>query len=60
MSTAFDTSYRQLVLLILDKIINEDELRVVQFLLSNTKINTRIEKADIQVPLKSIVATRGL
>ncbi|GFS24877.1 retrovirus-related Pol polyprotein LINE-1 [Elysia marginata] len=52
-STAFDTIDREVLL----KILEEDELRLIPFLLSNTQINTRINKADIQVPFTSNVGT---
>ena len=42
MSAAFDTIDRHKLLDILQTIIQEDEHRIIRFLLSNTKINTRI------------------
>ena len=42
MSAAFDTIDRETLLNILQTIIEEDELRLVQFLLSNTCLNIRI------------------
>ena len=45
MSAAFDTINRQKLLLILSEIIEEDELRMVRFLLSNTVINMNINGA---------------
>ena len=47
MSAAFDTIDRDILLQILKNIVEEDELRLIQFLLSNTHINTRINNADI-------------
>ena len=42
MSAAFDTIDRATLLNILETIIEEDELRLVRFLLSNTCLNIRI------------------
>ena len=57
MSAAFDTIDRDIVLQILKNIVEEDELRLIQFLLSNTHINTRINNADINAPFTSNVGT---
>ena len=40
---------------ILKDIVEEDELRLIQFLLSNTHINTRINNAGINAPFTSNV-----
>ena len=45
MTAAFDTIDRNQLLNIIATIVNEDELRIIRFLLSNTKINTRIKGA---------------
>ena len=45
MTAAFDTIDRNQLLNIIAIIVNEDELRIISFLLSNTKINTRINGA---------------
>ena len=45
MTAAFDTIDRNQLLNIIATIVNEDELRIIRFLLSNTKINTRINGA---------------
>ena len=45
MTTAFDTIDRNQLLNIMATIVNEDELRIIRFLMSNTKINTRINGA---------------
>ena len=45
MTPAFDTIDRNQLLNIIATIVNEDELRIIRFLLSNTKINTRINGA---------------
>ena len=45
MTAAFDTIDRNQLLNIVATIVNEDELRIIRFLLSNTKINTRIKGA---------------
>ena len=42
MTPAFDTIDRNQLLTIIATIVNEDELRIIRFLLSNTKITTRI------------------
>ncbi|GFR58380.1 very-long-chain enoyl-CoA reductase [Elysia marginata] len=55
MSATFDTINREVLLRILE--VKEDELRLIQFLLSNTQLNTRINKADIEVPFTSNVGT---
>ena len=47
MSAAFDTIDKDILLQILKNIVEEDELRLIQFLLSNTGIN----KADIYTHL---------
>ena len=44
-SSAFDTIDRQTLLDILRKIVEEDELRIIRFLLSDTIISTRINGA---------------
>ena len=57
MSAAFDTIDRDILLQILKNIVEEDELRLIQFLLSNTHMNTRINNADINAPFTSNVGT---
>ena len=57
MSAAFDTIKRNKLLTILEDILEEDELRLVRFLLSNTTLETRINKADIQAPFNSNIGT---
>ncbi|RUS68769.1 hypothetical protein EGW08_023468 [Elysia chlorotica] len=57
MSAAFDTIDRDILLQILKDIVEEDELSLIQFLLSNTHINTRINNADINAPFTSNVGT---
>ncbi|RUS79206.1 hypothetical protein EGW08_013035 [Elysia chlorotica] len=57
MSAAFDTIDRDILLQIVKDIVEEDELRLIQFLLSNTHINTRINNADINAPFTSNVGT---
>ena len=56
MSAAFDTIDRDILLQIL-KNVEEDELRLIQFLLSNTHINTRLNNADINAPFNNNVGT---
>ena len=53
MSAAFDTVDRQKLLDILKNIVDEDELRIIRFLLSNTNINIKINGASKQMPFKS-------
>ena len=55
MSAAFDTVDRQKLLDILKNIIDEDELRIIRFLLSNTTINIKINGATKQMPFNSNV-----
>ena len=57
MSAAFDTIDRDILLQILKNIVEEDELRLIQFLLINTHTNTRINNADINAPFTSNVGT---
>ena len=45
MTAAFDTIDRNQLLNIITTIVTEDELRIIRFLLSNTKINTSINGA---------------
>ena len=45
MTAAFDKIDINQLLNIIATIVNEDELRILRFLLSNTKINTRINGA---------------
>ena len=53
MSAAFDTVDRQKLLNILESIVDEDELRMIRFLLSNTTINMKIYEATEQHPFQS-------
>ena len=53
MSAAFDTVDRRKLLKILEKIIDEDELRIIRFLLSNTTINIRVNGATVKIPFIS-------
>ncbi|GFR75447.1 RNA-directed DNA polymerase reverse transcriptase domain containing protein [Elysia marginata] len=57
MSAAFDTINKKVLLKILEEIVKEEELRLIEFLLSNTQINARINKADIEVPFTINVDT---
>ena len=57
MSAAIDTIDRDILLQILKNIVEEDELRLNQCLLSNTRINTRINNADINAPFTSNVGS---
>ena len=42
MTAAFDTIDRNQLLNIIATIVNEDELRIIHFLLSNTKKNSKM------------------
>ena len=53
MSAAFDTVDRKKLLKILESIVDEDELRMIRFLLSNTAIEIRIHGSTEKHPFKS-------
>ncbi|GFR61714.1 multiple epidermal growth factor-like domains 6, partial [Elysia marginata] len=57
MSAAFDTINRETLLKILEDIVNEDEHRIIRFLLSNIIINTKIFRATEKKPFFSNVGT---
>ena len=57
MSSAFDTIDRQTLLDILREIVEEDELRIIRFLLSDTIINTRINGATKEKPFESNIGS---
>ncbi|GFR69181.1 RNA-directed DNA polymerase (Reverse transcriptase) [Elysia marginata] len=57
MSAAFDTINRETLLKILEDIVNEDEHRIIRFLLSNTIIDTKIIRATEKKPFFSNVGT---
>ena len=57
MSAAFDTIDRHLLLRILEDVVDEDDLRMVRFLLSNTNVNTKINGATNQQPFTSNIGT---
>ncbi|GFR61933.1 transcriptional adapter 2-alpha [Elysia marginata] len=57
MSAAFDTIKRETLLKILEDIVNEDEHRIIRFLLSNTIINTKIIGATEKKPFFSNIGT---
>ncbi|GFR73814.1 hypothetical protein ElyMa_005739100 [Elysia marginata] len=57
MSAAFDTINRETLLKILEDIVNEDEHRIIRFLLSNTIIDTKIFGANEKRPFFSNVGT---
>ena len=57
MSSAFDTIDRQTLLDILREIVEEDQLRIIRFLLSDTIINTRINGAIKEKPFKSNIGS---
>ena len=57
MSSAFDAIDSQTLLDILREIIEEDELRIIRFLLSDTIINTRINSATKEKPFESKIGS---
>ena len=57
MSSAFDTIDRQTLLDILREIIEEAELRIIRYLLSNTIINTKINGATKEKPFESNIGS---
>ncbi|GFR81871.1 very-long-chain enoyl-CoA reductase [Elysia marginata] len=57
MSAAFDTTDRKTLLDILEHIIEEDELRILRFLLSDTTINTRTNVATKEIPFESNIGS---
>ena len=57
MSSAFNTIYRQTLLDILREIVEEDELRIIRFLLSDTIINTRINGATKEKSFESNIGS---
>ena len=46
MSSAFDTIYRDAVIKIAEKILDEDELRILRILLADTTLEVKINNAD--------------
>ena len=57
MSAAFDTINRRHLLNIEKSIVDEDEHRLIQFLLSDTVIDTRINGTSTSKPFTSNVGT---
>ena len=57
MSAAFDTIKRRHLLDIVKSIVDEDEYRLIQFPLSGTVINTRINGTSTTKPFTSNVGT---
>ena len=57
MSAAFDTINRQLLLEILEKFLDDDEIRLVQFLLSDTQISIKVNGATEERPFSSNIGT---
>ena len=53
MSAAFDTVDRQKLLEILQNILEEDEIRIIRFLLSNTTISVKVNGSSKPLPFKS-------
>ena len=57
MSSAFDTINRKVLLEILEKFLDEDEIRIIQFLLSNTHISIKVSGATTEHPFLGNVGT---
>ncbi|GFN94758.1 very-long-chain enoyl-coa reductase [Plakobranchus ocellatus] len=57
MSAAFDTINRTKLLEILGDIIDEDELRIIRFLLSETTIDVKINGANDPMPFTTNIGT---
>ena len=57
MSAAFDTINRHELLEILKDIIEEDEVRIIQYLLSETTLNVKIDGAETKRPFTSNIGT---
>ena len=57
MSNAFDTICRHKFLDILSNIVNEDEHRMIRFLLSNTKLDVRIQGSTTKAPFDANIGT---
>lgn len=57
MLSAFDSINRELLVEILGTFLDEDELRLVQFLLSDTQICIKIKGATTELPFISNVGT---
>ena len=57
MSAAFDTIKREKLLQILETFLEEDEIRLVQFLLSDTNISIKVNGATKELPFLSNIGT---
>ena len=57
MSSAFDTIDRKRLLEILETFLEEDEIRLIQFLLSNTHISIKVSGATTELPFLANVGT---
>ena len=57
MSAAFDTIQREKLIKILETFLDEDEIRLVQFLLSNTNISIKVNGATQELPFLSNIGT---
>ena len=57
MSAAFDTIQRQRLLQILETFLETDEIRLVQFLLSDTTISIKVNGATEEMPFLSNIGT---
>ena len=59
MSSAFDTIDRKSLLEILERILDEDEVRIIRVLLSNTKLEVRVDGANISAFVSNIGSPQG-
>ena len=57
MSAAFDTINRNHLLETLKEIVGSDELRIIQFLLSETKLNVKVNGSDNLMPFTTNIGT---
>ncbi|GFR64684.1 very-long-chain enoyl-CoA reductase [Elysia marginata] len=57
MSAAFDTTNRKELLTILKEIVEEDELRIIQFLLSETTLDVKVNGCTQENPFTTNIGT---
>ena len=56
-SSAFDTIRRSELLKIAEEFLEEDEIRMIRYLLSNTNIKPKINSADIETKFEANIGT---
>ena len=56
-SSAFDTISRSKLLKIVEEFLEEDEIRMIRYLLSNTNIKPRINRASIETKFETNIGT---